>query len=189
MIGAIVGGDVPADERRDRAAEVLGIPVTLVDAALGVLRRFHSRDRRSVGRAGASGRRDGSGLASPAGLARTVRLLLDEMHSPTVAETLRAEGHDVVAVAAVPGLRSVADEDLLGYAAAEGFVVVTENVVDFAAIAARWVTEDRAHAGLVFTSPKRFNRATRAYPGNLVVALRALLTERPDVGSSVTWWL
>lgn len=118
-----------------------------------------------------------------------MKLLLDEMHAPAVAEGLRAEGHDVVAVAAAAGLRGAADEDLLAYAAGEGFVVVTENVVDFAAIAALWVVEGRAHPGLVFTSPKRFNRATRAYPGNLVVALRKLLREPPDLGSSGTWWL
>jgi hypothetical protein len=116
-------------------------------------------------------------------------LLLDEMHAPAIAERLRAEGHDVAAVAAEPGLRSVSDEELLSFAAREGFVVVTENVVDFAAIAARWVTEGRTHAGLVFTSPKRFNRATRAYPGNLVTALHGLLMEPPDLGASGTWWL
>lgn len=114
--------------------------------------------------------------------------MLDEMHAPSVAEALRADGHDVVAVAAVPGLRGIADEDLLVHAAGEGFVIVTENVVDFAAIAARWATESRPHAGLVFTSPKRFNRATRGYPGNLVVALRNLLSEPPDLASG-TWWL
>ena len=118
-----------------------------------------------------------------------MRLLLDEMHAHSVAEVLRAEGHDVIAVAATPGLRGVPDEDLLVYAAGGGLVIVTENVVDFAAIAARWVTEGRAHSGLVFTSPKRFNRATRAYPGNLVIALRDLLREPPDLSSSGPWWL
>ncbi len=34
VIGAIVGGDVPAPERRTRAAELFAIPETLVDAAL-----------------------------------------------------------------------------------------------------------------------------------------------------------
>jgi hypothetical protein len=118
-----------------------------------------------------------------------VRLLLDEMHAPTVAEVLRAEGHDVVAVAAVLDLRGAADEDLLAYAAEKGCVVVTENVVDFATIAASWVAQGRSHAGLLFTSPKRFDRASRAYPGTLVVALRELLRDSPDLGSSGTWWL
>ena len=34
VIGAIVGGDVPADERRSRASDFLGIPTGLVDAAI-----------------------------------------------------------------------------------------------------------------------------------------------------------
>ncbi len=48
--------------------------------------------------------------------------------------------------------------------------------------------EGRVHAGLIFMNPKRFNRATLAYPGNLVVALRELLRNPPD-GASGTWWL
>jgi hypothetical protein len=40
VIGAIVGGDVPADERRDRAAHVLGVRVALVDAALAYYADF-----------------------------------------------------------------------------------------------------------------------------------------------------
>lgn len=34
VIGAIVGGDVPVAERRERAARMLAIPPALVDAAL-----------------------------------------------------------------------------------------------------------------------------------------------------------
>lgn len=111
------------------------------------------------------------------------------MHAPAIADALGAEGHDVVAVAATPSLRGTSHEDLLAYAAARQLVVVTENVVDFAAIAARWAADGRAHAGLIFTSPKRFNRASLAYPGNLVVALRGLLGDPPDIGASGTWWL
>jgi hypothetical protein len=116
-------------------------------------------------------------------------LLLDEMHSPAIADALRTEGHDVVAVAATPSLRGASDDDLLAYAVAQQLVVVTENVGDFVTITGCWATEGRAHAGLIFTSPKRFNRATVAYPGNLVTALRALLREPPDLGASGTWWL
>ena len=34
VIGAIIGGDVPAAQRRGRAADLLGVPLPLVDAAL-----------------------------------------------------------------------------------------------------------------------------------------------------------
>jgi Domain of unknown function (DUF5615) len=128
-------------------------------------------------------------VAAPTGTARTLKLLLDEMHAPAVARVLQAEGNEVVAVAATPSLRGTPDEDLLVYAAALQFVLVTENVVDFAAIAGLWAMGGRSHAGLIFTSPKRFNRATRAYPGNLVVALRAVLGDPPDISASGTWWL
>jgi hypothetical protein len=118
-----------------------------------------------------------------------LRLLLDEMHAPAVADALRADGHDVVSVAATSSLRGTSDEDLLAYGAEQGLVIVTENVVDVSVIAARWATERRPHAGLIFTSPRRFDRAMLAYPGNLVVALREMLEDPPDVGASGTWWL
>lgn len=40
VIGAIVGGDVPADERRQRAAELLGTSLALVDAAMAYYADF-----------------------------------------------------------------------------------------------------------------------------------------------------
>jgi hypothetical protein len=118
-----------------------------------------------------------------------VRLLLDEMHAPAVADALTTDGWDVLAVAARPSLRGTPDEELLAYAAAEGRAMVTENIVDFAVIAVRWAAESRSHAGLIFTNPKRFNRATVAYPGNLVVALRVLLEDPPAIGASGSWWM
>ncbi len=40
VIGAIVGGDVPTDERLERAAKMLGVSVGLVDAALAYYAEF-----------------------------------------------------------------------------------------------------------------------------------------------------
>lgn len=40
VIGAIVGGDVPVERRRSRAAEILDIPEVLVDAALAYYTDF-----------------------------------------------------------------------------------------------------------------------------------------------------
>jgi uncharacterized protein DUF5615 len=127
-------------------------------------------------------------VEAPAGLARAVRLLLDEMHAPAVADALTADGWDVLAVAAIPSLRGTSDEEFLADATAEGRALVTENIADFV-IAARWAAEQRLHAGLIFTKPKRFNRATIAYPASLVVALRALLEDPPAIRASGSWWL
>ena len=128
-------------------------------------------------------------MEAAAGAARAVKLLLDEMHAPVIADALTADGWDVLAVAASPSLRSTSDEELRAYATAEGRALVTENIVDFAVIATRWAAEQRSHAGLIFTNPKRFNRATIAYPGNLVVALGALLEDTPSISASGSWWL
>ena len=81
------------------------------------------------------------------------------------------------------------DEHLLAYAAAEERLVVTENIADFAILAKQWAVELRAHAGLVFTNPRRFNRANVAYPGDLVTALGAFPENPPASLGSGTWWL
>lgn len=116
-------------------------------------------------------------------------LLLDEMHAPSVAVQLTGESFDVVAVAAQPELRGMSDEDLLAYASTERRALVTENVADFMPLANQWAGEHEAHAGLIFTNPKRFNRSTLAYPGTLITALREFLTDPPITGESWIWWL
>ena len=68
-------------------------------------------------------------MEAPANVARQVRLLLDEMHSPAIAEALVARGWDVVAVAAEPSLRGSSDTELLEYASRSDQILVTENVV------------------------------------------------------------
>ena len=118
-----------------------------------------------------------------------MKLLLDEMHAPSIADALTRESWDVVAVASTAALRGVPDADLLAHAAATGRALATENIADFARLTNRWATENRAHAGLIFTNPKRFNRATLAYPGNLIVALRTFLDDPPIEGESWNWWL
>ena len=128
-------------------------------------------------------------MASPTPTAREVKLLLDEMHAPGIADSLTEESFDVVAVAAQPALRGMTDEDLLTYATSDERALVAENVADFMPLATRWVDEHKAHAGLIFTNPKRFNRATLAYPGNLIASLREFLTDPPITGESWIWWL
>ncbi len=128
-------------------------------------------------------------MAPPTGAAREVKLLLDEMHAPSIADALTGDSFDVVAVAAEPELRGISDEDLLAHAATETRVLITENVADFMPLATQWSGQRRSHAGLIFTNPKRFNRATLAYPGNVVSALHQFLAEPPIDGESSIWWL
>lgn len=118
-----------------------------------------------------------------------MRLLLDEMHAPAIALALTEAGFDVVAVAVDPSLRGSSDADLLDHAATTGRALVTENVGDFSVLAAARAVDGDPHAGLICTNPSRFNRATLAYPGNLIEALRSFLDNPPITGDSWTWWL
>jgi hypothetical protein len=118
-----------------------------------------------------------------------VKLLLDEMHAPSIAESLKANGWDVIAVAAEPGLRGLPDAELMLYASHNRRAIVTENVADFSILANGWTTKGENHAGIVFTNPSRFDRASLAYPSNLIRALDALLGKATDRGSSWVHWL
>lgn len=111
------------------------------------------------------------------------------MHAPSIAQALTEDSWDVIAVAAEVELRGMSDEEVLAHAAAAGRALVTENVVDYAPLTEQWTGEGRTHAGLIFTNPRRFNRATMAYPGNLITALRRFLSKPPIDGESWIWWL
>ncbi len=118
-----------------------------------------------------------------------MRLLLDVHHSPVAAERLRAAGHDVVAAADDRRLATLDDEELLRAATRDGRAVVTENVADFDRIARAWSATGEHHAGVVFTSPRRFHRGSAAYPASLVVALQSLLDDPPKEEHDWVHWL
>ncbi len=107
-----------------------------------------------------------------------MKLLLDEHFSPRVAEALRARGHDVVAVAR-SDLAGLADRQLLSAARDAGRVLVTENVADFLAIAGELARVGGAHAGIVFTNPRRFPRSIGGV-GLLAETLEGLLVANPE---------
>jgi len=112
-------------------------------------------------------------------------LLLDEMYPPALAKRLRDMGHDVLAVLDVEvGLASRSDEDVLAWAARNNRCVVTENVSDFARLAAQGAT----HAGLVFVSAQRFPRTADGL-ARLGNALDVLLAAKELPGADTTIWL
>jgi Domain of unknown function (DUF5615) len=100
-----------------------------------------------------------------------VKLLLDEMYPRRLAEQLRAEGHDVVAVVELPDLVGREDAEVAGWAREHGRIVVTENVVDYATL------EVDEHAGLLLVNARRWPRTPSSLP-RLSAALRAWLEAR-----------
>jgi hypothetical protein len=112
-----------------------------------------------------------------------MRLLLDEMYSPAIARELRARGNDVVSVHD-PGAAAIAgasDADMLASAQADERALVTENVRDYRPLEVGLVAGGFHHAGLVYTTNRRFPRGDPATLGRLVRALEALLLEGQDV--------
>jgi hypothetical protein len=113
-----------------------------------------------------------------------LKLLLDEMYPALIAEDLRRRGHDVVSAHDSPG-RGTPDEDLFESARAEGRAVVTENVSDFRPLAEAVLAADEHHAGVVFTTDKRWPRSE---PGGLINALDELLEAKPDQPLDTELW-
>lgn len=112
-----------------------------------------------------------------------VPLLLDEMHAPAVAATLRDRGHDVQAVAEQDMLRAMPDEHLFQWAGEHGRRLVTENVKDFVPLLRHAEESGEPITAVLFTSSRTFPRSRRN-PGPLISALDAWLrasdaAERP----------
>lgn len=128
-------------------------------------------------------------MAQAPGSSGSVKLLLDVHHSPRAAERLREMGHDVEAAATDPALSPLEDEELLRQASADGRAIVTENAKDFGVIVRTWTTTGEQHAGVIFTSARRFHRGSAAYPENLVAALARFLDAPPDVDKDWVHWL
>ena len=74
-----------------------------------------------------------------------MKLLLDETYPATLAEGLREAGIDAHTVTTL-GLRGSSDPEVFAAAVAGGYTVLTENVGDFAHIAAEYSTAGGHHA-------------------------------------------
>jgi predicted nuclease of predicted toxin-antitoxin system len=79
---------------------------------------------------------------------QATKLALDEDVRTLLARLLRNRGHDVVSVLEV-GRGGASDSEQLAWATANGRVLVTHNVADFARLATQWTPAFRHHAGLL----------------------------------------
>ena len=78
-----------------------------------------------------------------------MRLLLDEMLSPSIAEGCDRRGCDVEAVQGTAGFEGLKDEELLRAALGAGRAVVTDNVADFSRLHLDFLRRGEGLAGIV----------------------------------------
>jgi hypothetical protein len=119
-----------------------------------------------------------------------LKLLIDEMYPPTIAERLRDRRHDAEAVTERSELRALADADLFALAQEELRALVTENIDDFSVIASGHDQRGQAHHGLVLVPPGNYPRGRTGTIGRMVTGLDGLLREHPGTTpTSMRHWL
>jgi predicted nuclease of predicted toxin-antitoxin system len=120
-----------------------------------------------------------------------MKLLLDSMYMPAIAEQLRRRGHDATSARADPDREDLSDLDIFAIAQAEGRVIVTENIPDFLKIEAAYRDQGQDHVGLILTTNHGYTRTRPSHIGRLVTALDAWLKDHPgdEPPASMIWWL
>lgn len=116
-----------------------------------------------------------------------MKLLLDEMYAPTIAEQLRTRGHDAFSIhdPAYRMLEGAPDDEVWAAAIADDRALVSENVQDFRRIEANALADAQPVAPLIFTTDRQFPRGDPATLGRLVTALDALLAAEPELATAL----
>ncbi len=104
-----------------------------------------------------------------------MKVLVDEMYPAGVAEALRTAGIEATTVADLR-LAGASDPELFGAAVAAGYSVLTENVGDFAPIAAEHSTAGGHHHGVLIALSSRFSRRPSGRP-SLIAAIKAVANQ------------
>ena len=116
-----------------------------------------------------------------------MKLLLDEMYTPTIAEQLRARGRDAASIhdPEYRMLEGEPDDEVRAAAIADERALVSENVQDFRRIEANALARAQPVARLIFTTDRQFPRGDPATLGRLVTTLDALLAANPDLATTL----
>jgi len=114
-----------------------------------------------------------------------VRLLLDEMWTPTIALELRKRDLDVIAIsepAHASRYAGISDDQVFARAQEDGRGVVTDNIADYEQARRDWEIRGQAHHGLLCALDPPFNRHRgEGVIGQMVNALVHFLAS-PDAG-------
>jgi hypothetical protein len=112
-----------------------------------------------------------------------VKLLLDEMWTPTIAVELRKRNFDVIAVsepAHAARYAGITDDDVVARAQSDGRAIVTDNIADYEKARRDWESRGKVHHGLIYALNPPFNRHRGdAVIGQMVKALSRFLSS-PD---------
>ncbi len=105
------------------------------------------------------------------------------MDPPALAQVLSSGGIEASTVAE-RGLAGRSDVDVLAAAAADGYVLLTENVSDFVRIAAERITAGGHHPGVLIALSSRFSRRPGGIP-KIAAAIRVLADQ--DLGDHLVF--
>jgi hypothetical protein len=112
-----------------------------------------------------------------------LKLLLDEMYPAALAHALATEGIEAFTTRQL-GVAGSSDSDLLELAARDGYVLLTENVSDFARLAGERLTAGAHHPGILIALSSRFSWRPAGIPV-IVVAVKQVSGE--DLGDRLVY--
>lgn len=120
-----------------------------------------------------------------------MRLLLDEMYPPAVAEQLRKAGYDVACILEDPAARGLDDSAVCDMAVAAGRAVVTENAADYLRLVSNRADIGAPAPSLIITSSKSFPRHQPSFTGRAVRALADFCDAHRDADplAAAIYWL
>ncbi len=90
-----------------------------------------------------------------------MRLVLDEMWTPTIAVELRKRSFDVIAInepAHATRYSGVTDDHVFSRAQADGRAIVTDNIADYEMARRDWESRGTTHHGVIYALDPPFNR-------------------------------
>lgn len=105
------------------------------------------------------------------------------MYPLALAAALRARGTEAFTASEV-GLAGCSDPDLFGAAAADGYVLLTENVADFTRLAGEHLTSGGHHPGVLVALSSRFSRRQS---GILAIAAAVMAVSGEDLRDRIIY--